>query len=706
MPKFRWLRDDPRAAITALIVAFAMFALQFAGVIVFLDRYKNNAAKEAITRVQLAAGEVQQGVRRQMDALGRLSDDLTARALATPSDSREVAFIDQRLRRLIGDPRYAIASVTLLGAEPAADWHSGTGPQPYDAATLATLRGAALAPGQIHIDAPDTRTEPGNWFIPLYFGLYSPAGESAGLAVIVLDGRRIAAILADLEGRRGQFVGLWRSDGMLLASSINALDGIARNIRAPLTPGPDGRAGALVHVPLLGGERFLAARVIAEHTLFFTVSSARDYEMADYDYVWRFAMVLELALLGLTIGAAALHLALRSRARVRRDLLHASSEQAHFEHRHAELQHVLDGVDAGLYRILVSPDNKFTRYYYNSGTARLVRRTVEEVSRTTTIVAYAEPPLDPEVFVRSATALREHGVASHEAQLRCGDGELRWMRFQVRVVGHVGDKLDCVALVTDIELERAAAAASVLSARLATLGELSAGIAHEMKQPLTAISLITETTELLLTAEPPAALEGVVRSLHRINAMVRRATTITEHLRGIARRQEEGLQPFDIRAAIDGALLMCGAAMRSAQMTVAIDVPEDIPAAVGHLVLVEQVLMNLMMNARDAFTTQPPSITPFAVDRRLFICATTVQGELRLRVRDNGPGIPPHVMPRLFEAFFTTKPPGAGTGLGLSICASILKACGGDISAANVPEGGAEFTLRLVPADAPADAIA
>jgi C4-dicarboxylate-specific signal transduction histidine kinase len=121
------------------------------------------------------------------------------------------------------------------------------------------------------------------------------------------------------------------------------------------------------------------------------------------------------------------------------------------------------------------------------------------------------------------------------------------------------------------------------------------------------------------------------------------------------------------------------------------DIAEGLPLVWGQQLLLEQVMMNLLLNARDAMRE-----TPFA-QRQVRVEAAVTADEVEIRVLDNGPGIPDSILERLFEPFFTTKPVGQGTGLGLSICFGIMQSCGGSITAANRQEGGAVFTLRLKP---------
>jgi signal transduction histidine kinase len=128
--------------------------------------------------------------------------------------------------------------------------------------------------------------------------------------------------------------------------------------------------------------------------------------------------------------------------------------------------------------------------------------------------------------------------------------------------------------------------------------------------------------------------------------------------------------------------------MQQKQVEVAVEVPDSLPALFGFVSRLEQVFVNLLNNARDAGATR------IEVQGR----ATESKGRpaVRLVVGDNGPGIPPDILPKLFAQFVTTKPKGLGTGLGLRICRRIIEEMGGTIVATNRPEGGAQFEI-LVP---------
>ena len=360
-----------------------------------------------------------------------------------------------------------------------------------------------------------------------------------------------------------------------------------------------------------------------------------------------------------------------------------------------ELRRVLDGIDGAVFLSTVSPAGDYTREFMSAGARRLMRLGENGLYDDDFVLAHIEPPVDPALRRQGFEHLLRYGSDSREGQLRCADGSLRWVRLSVSVIGRVGEQLEVVGLIMDIEAEKAAEASAMSNARLATLGEMSSGLAHEINQPLGVIALAADTAIELLRRDPVAMAPKVLDRLERIMAMTGRGREIVDHLRLFARRQEPDLEVVSLHEVLEGAMLLTHGTLRDQGVEVTRDISPDLPRVRGRRVLLEQVLMNLFLNAAHAMATTPP-------DRRhLSISAWPCEDEVRLEVTDTGPGIPADVMPRLFEPFFTTKPPGQGTGLGLSICHGIITACGGTITAANVPGGGAAFTMTLKRAEAP-----
>jgi C4-dicarboxylate-specific signal transduction histidine kinase len=239
---------------------------------------------------------------------------------------------------------------------------------------------------------------------------------------------------------------------------------------------------------------------------------------------------------------------------------------------------------------------------------------------------------------------------------------------------------------------------------------MATGLAHELNQPVSIMALAAENTARGLRRRGAGAIPDALLRMDRISALAQRAKGIIDHLRAFGRTDPGPLEPVSVAEAVAGAAMLTGAALREAEIELVLDLPAGLPPVRGRLLLVEQVLINLLLNARDALLEGPSAVRRITISARLM--ADKAAGEqVALTVADTGPGIPAAALPRLFEPFFTTKPTGQGTGLGLSLCHGIMRSLGGAISAANRPpdgpggdaQGGAEFRL-LLPAAAPAPA--
>lgn len=297
--------------------------------------------------------------------------------------------------------------------------------------------------------------------------------------------------------------------------------------------------------------------------------------------------------------------------------------------------------------------------------------------------------------------LRRTGRLKVEWQARRPDGSARWVRSHLEVVNRRPDGgYDVVRHTIDIDAERRAMESAVAAERLASLGLVAANIAHELKQPLAVLSLASEA---IAKAAEAGDLAPVRQRAPRIRAQVRRMTEVIENVRQFARGAEAAAVavPTDLGEVVRGAALLTKSLMKDSLVT--LDIAQDVawPVVLGGLVPLEQVLVNLLTNARDALSERPDD-----VPRRIIIePGTGLPGEAVLIVRDNGGGIPAEILPRLFERFASSKPVGTGTGLGLAVSRDIVMAYGGSLSAANTDEG-AEFriTLRRAEAEAPVGA--
>lgn len=225
-------------------------------------------------------------------------------------------------------------------------------------------------------------------------------------------------------------------------------------------------------------------------------------------------------------------------------------------------------------------------------------------------------------------------------------------------------------------------------ARLNTLGELAAGMAHELNQPLTAVLANTQAARRLLDDEPPE-LATARSAMQRAAEQARRASDVVGRLRRAVERPDVAgqLQPLSLEAAVRNALYLLEPELQRLGIKPAVGGPAV--TVLAEPVALEQIIHNLLSNALQALAQVP------AGERALHIESRATPGQGTLTVRDSGPGIAADVLPRLFEPFFTTRESGLGLGLGLSLCESLASGMGGTLVAANHAPRGAAFTLQL-----------
>jgi len=244
-----------------------------------------------------------------------------------------------------------------------------------------------------------------------------------------------------------------------------------------------------------------------------------------------------------------------------------------------------------------------------------------------------------------------------------------------------------VGLNWDITEQRMLQAGLIQSSKLATLGEMATAVAHELNQPLNVIGMAAGNLRRRLVshaAEPAYLMEKV----EVIRAQVRRAAAIIDHMRIFGRKAVGSPAPIDVCAAAKAAVELMSEQLRQARIALHVSCAGDVPPVLGHQVQVEQVVLNLLTNARDAL------LDCATVEACIHVSVRTTGDAVELRVGDNAGGIAPEHLDRVFEPFFTTKAAGKGTGLGLSVSYGIITDMHGTISVENTA-GGAAFTVRL-----------
>jgi PAS domain S-box-containing protein len=283
-----------------------------------------------------------------------------------------------------------------------------------------------------------------------------------------------------------------------------------------------------------------------------------------------------------------------------------------------------------------------------------------------------------------------------EARLRRADGVHRW--FLLRAAPHLdaaGETLCWYATAMDIEdrrvAEEALAQAQVELAhvtRMTTLGELTASIAHEVNQPLAAIVTNGEAGLRWLTRPVPDLAE-VKAAMERMIADGRRASEVIWRLRAMSRKGAARHEPVALREVVDEAIVLLRREVERQRVALHLDLDPALPSVSGDHIQLQQVMINLLVNAVQAMATAN------AWPRELRVRVSRGEaGWVDISVADSGPGLSSDSAARLFDPFFSTK--SDGMGMGLSICRSIVEAHGGRIAAANRGDGsGAEFRFTL-----------
>jgi C4-dicarboxylate-specific signal transduction histidine kinase len=269
---------------------------------------------------------------------------------------------------------------------------------------------------------------------------------------------------------------------------------------------------------------------------------------------------------------------------------------------------------------------------------------------------------------------------SHESNLRLGDSR----KAMIHIMGDLRE--------TTQEMERREQELRdkqeqlVQAGKLATLGELTTGVAHELNNPLNNIGLFVGNVIDQLRLDEVEA-ERLVAELEKAMEQVRKATEIISHLRTFGRVAPINVAPIDVDDVIERSLLLVHEQLRLRGIEVELDLCPDELTVLANPIQLEQVFINLLTNARDALEDTSR--------KTIRISSSRDEDWIRIAFADTGPGIPADVAPRIFDPFFTTKEVGAGTGLGLSITYSILKEYGGDITVESRRGKGAKFVIEL-----------
>ncbi|MCC9625827.1 GHKL domain-containing protein [Thalassospira sp. MA62] len=279
--------------------------------------------------------------------------------------------------------------------------------------------------------------------------------------------------------------------------------------------------------------------------------------------------------------------------------------------------------------------------------------------------------------------IRDWSQRELERQVRLRTADL--MNTNVRLAQEISERTRTEDALRSAQTEL------IQTSKLAALGQMSAGIAHEINQPLTAIRSYAENALKFLVRGND---ETATKNLQRISELTDRMGRITRNLKTFARRPEQTIEPVDVTIQLHKALELVRDTASDGMPDIQTRMDADLGPVVAEPTQLTQVFGNIINNAVDACAQTP--------DARIDITAYRQGDRILIQIADNGPGISPENLSKIFDPFFTTKPFGDGLGLGLSICYGIVRGFGGSIRAENRPDGGACFTIDLRQCDSAA----
>ena len=338
----------------------------------------------------------------------------------------------------------------------------------------------------------------------------------------------------------------------------------------------------------------------------------------------------------------------------------------------AAVRYMRDGV------VLISPYGSIE--FVNTAAARIhgYASPADLIGRPVDVVV---PPEQIEPFAALYGRIRTEGWAG-EGRVRHRDGHGVPVQLAISPIHDEGRMLGVVAVIADLTERRAIEQRAAVGEKLATLGRLVAGTAHEINNPLAAILV---NAQLALESAPAGDIRG---TLDVIVNEARRAGKIVKGMLSFARQRPVTERVFDVRECVADVLHLRRGYHHSLGIEVAADLPAEEVAVFGDPDQMKQVLLNVVVNAEHALRG--------AAARWLRLRVTHGEGGCRISVEDSGGGVPADLRTRIFEPFFTTKPEGAGSGLGLSVSYGIVKEHGGQIWVESGETGGARFIIALL----------
>lgn len=615
--------------------------------------------------------------------------------LETEGDDARAEALRDHLRNIVRNAHNDIMQFAVIDRHGRLAWSTVAGFSPVDLSDREHFAVHARGGGKVFFSEPLVGRASGRWSVQITTGIFKADGTFNGVVVASIDPLGLSRDLAAISGSSNDFFTLVREDGVILARSNEAENFMRRSVPpAIIARLRETQSASAEGVIASGGEVvFSRWNAVPGWPLFLVYNqdaAALEEQLAARRQQLGVALVL---INGLALGLIALLLlALAHRRSLRDGEREAAARRS--------LSEVINALPAAVYRLTLSQDGSLRSVHTGP------RFALQGDCAGPGSVAddWGGGLSEEDRLARAAMLIDVAGGSERmiEYKLREASGRIRWIRDHASRLRRAADgSVEVVGIVSDVTREREAATRSHHADRLASLGGMATGMAHEMSQPAAAIALAADLALLDLRPGRGTDQTRLMIRLEEICDHAMRMRDVVDLFRifGQSDKSDRPGEYVDLPALVAGARRLTQGSMESAGVAVHVSLPSACPCVFGRRVALEQVLVNLFLNARDALMESGAAV------REVTLAASVLEDELgrwlRIAVRDNGPGFSEEALKRWAEPFFTTKASGKGTGLGLSIAHGIVKSFGGSMALAN--HDGAEIEILLVaePAHSP-----
>ena len=575
-----------------------------------------------------------------------------------------------------------VAQVALIGADGYMIWSNiGDVATPVYLGDREHFRAIVERRSSLYISGPLLRRVSKRYTVQFSRGVYDPDGALTGVIVVSLDPAALIPDGFDSAQGQGDAVSVFRRDGTVLARLPPLPQTVMADVNSKRFKSMIAAETTLVGGPSLVDkrQRWEATASIPGTDLFGSVGIDIESKNGNIQQQIRTIQTRGVVTGLLLIGVTAVWTQLSNeRKRIIEAKKHATLREAH----HTMMTTLLLTRSIIFHFELSDISDSKIRFVSDSVFLVTGYQPFEILNRVNWIMSRVHRDDQDSYRVHCARLLE---VGRSSAKYRLKHKANHWIWVQTMAEQQVTDgKALFTGHMRDMTSEHLLYMQVVQNSKLAMLGAMTTGMAHELNQPLATISLAAENAVAMLD-DTQEDTHRQRQKLERIIAQVDRAAQIIDHMRIFGRQRGEAFEFLSIYEQIDSVLNILRSRLRNDSIVVTLDGDTGGGAVRGDKVAFQQVLMNLIGNAIDAITE---ALTPMICERRtIHIDFGMVSGQVRIAITDRAGGVTEEIRARMFEPFFTTKPIGSGTGLGLSISYGIIQEMGGLITATNVQDG-------------------